>query len=260
GSPFAVQGNAYQPADIAISRDSTRLYIAHSGFIQRSLLSPVTFHTLNLNTGELLDMSRTGFPSEGSGLAAISVDESGQFFVLADNGKNTLHVIRQAMPQIQPPAPVSTQTITLEPYRAFCSGVGPRLCYLATIDGQQQLFYDDIEGFTYEWGTRYELLVTVLPAANPPADGSSLRYVLDSIVSAEPVADDETFEITLPPAIIEQNDDGTYSVLGELRFVCSGLGCELLGDLLAGSDPIGFVMRFPAALGDPFDARLQVER
>ena len=46
-----------------------------------------------------------------------------------------------------------------------------------------QLFYGRIEGFTYEQGYEYELLVKREKVANPPADGSSLKYTLVKEVS-----------------------------------------------------------------------------
>jgi hypothetical protein len=43
-------------------------------------------------------------------------------------------------------------------------------------------FYDAIEGFTYEPGYSYKLLVDVRDIPNPPADGSSRAYRLVLLV------------------------------------------------------------------------------
>ena len=48
------------------------------------------------------------------------------------------------------------------------------------------LFYSQIEGFEYEEGYTYELLVQVDPVENPPADASSLNYTLMEIVDKQP--------------------------------------------------------------------------
>ena len=48
-----------------------------------------------------------------------------------------------------------------------------------------QNFYGEIEGFTHEPGFRYELRVREEPVANPPADGSSLRWTLVKVVSKQ---------------------------------------------------------------------------
>lgn len=64
--------------------------------------------------------------------------------------------------------------------RVPCVGVGPRECLQVRegVDAPWQLFYDAIEGFTYEPGFRYVLRVAERSVPNPPADGSSLAYRL----------------------------------------------------------------------------------
>lgn len=46
-----------------------------------------------------------------------------------------------------------------------------------------QLFYNEIEGFTWEPGYEYRLRVVRLVVSNPPADGSAFRYVLMQVLS-----------------------------------------------------------------------------
>jgi len=61
-----------------------------------------------------------------------------------------------------------------------CVGVAPQKCMLIKQQGygNWNFFYDQIEGFKYEPGYRYKLLVKVTPVENPPADASSLHYKL----------------------------------------------------------------------------------
>lgn len=47
-------------------------------------------------------------------------------------------------------------------------------------------FADSIEGFNYEPGFVYGLVVKKTGVENPPADGSSIKYQLISIVSKDP--------------------------------------------------------------------------
>ena len=78
-------------------------------------------------------------------------------------------------------------------------GVGPMECMQVKEDpdGDYTFFYQQIEGFEFEPGYEYELLVQVDQVENPPADGSSLKYTLIEVVSKTPVdtaagaADDE---------------------------------------------------------------------
>jgi heat shock protein HslJ len=50
-------------------------------------------------------------------------------------------------------------------------------------DKEYELFYDEIEGFNYEAGNEYELLITEEKLVNPPADASSVKYKLVKVVS-----------------------------------------------------------------------------
>lgn len=55
----------------------------------------------------------------------------------------------------------------------------------AGIDGEFGNFYGDIEGYAHEPGIRNVLRVKRYTIKNPPADGSSLAYVLDMVVESE---------------------------------------------------------------------------
>lgn len=50
------------------------------------------------------------------------------------------------------------------------------------------LFYEQIEGFDYEVGNEYELLVSEEKVENPPADASSVKYKLVKMVSKTKVS------------------------------------------------------------------------
>lgn len=260
GFPMDIAGMSFQPTALVIVQSGTTMYVANNGFIGRSLLTPVTVLGINPETGAVTMQDNFGIPSESGVLNAISADSSGQLITVTDAGSNTIQVFRYTRPAIMPPADVQTQTIALAPYRNFCTGVGPQLCYLATIDGEEQFFYNEIEGFEYIWGTTYELRVRVEPVANPPADASSLRYILEEVISAEPVGPDFTFQLSLPPVTITNNNDGTFTILGEQTFTCEEAMCTEIAALLQGTDNIDLVVRFPEAAGEPLQARLQIER
>lgn len=59
---------------------------------------------------------------------------------------------------------------------------------VVTKQNDKQVHYfrmTEIEGFTYQVGNKYELLVKEIHIVAPPADGSSVRYVLSKIISKE---------------------------------------------------------------------------
>lgn len=72
-----------------------------------------------------------------------------------------------------------------------CVGVGPQTCMLIKENPEDEwtYFYDQIEGFEYEEGYTYELLVDIVPVKNPAADASSLRYELKNVISKIPSID-----------------------------------------------------------------------
>jgi hypothetical protein len=82
------------------------------------------------------------------------------------------------------------KTLFVGPELVECVGVAPQQCMQVKedADGEYSLFYNQIEGFTFEPGFEFELSISVETIANPPADGSSLRYSLIEIVSQTPVA------------------------------------------------------------------------
>lgn len=51
--------------------------------------------------------------------------------------------------------------------------------------GEWQFFYQDIEGYTHEPGVRNVLRLKRFNVQDPPADGSSIAYVLDMVVETE---------------------------------------------------------------------------
>ena len=65
-----------------------------------------------------------------------------------------------------------------------CIGVAPMQCMQVRTNpsAEWSFFYSNIEGFEYEPGYQYRLIVDVINVPNPPADGSALRYVLVDLV------------------------------------------------------------------------------
>ncbi|WP_202842699.1 META and DUF4377 domain-containing protein [Luteimonas saliphila] len=53
--------------------------------------------------------------------------------------------------------------------------------------GEWQFFYGEIEGYTHQQGVRNVLRVNRFDVADPPADGSSVAWVLDMVVESETV-------------------------------------------------------------------------
>ena|SRR5690349_21336240 len=82
------------------------------------------------------------------------------------------------------------QVMTMEvaSTRAPCVGVVPMECLQVRWDtnGSWVLFYDSIEGFTWEPGNRYLLRVARREIIDPPADGPSAVFRLLEVLSRVP--------------------------------------------------------------------------
>ncbi len=61
-------------------------------------------------------------------------------------------------------------------------------CLVVRYSDEEELsfFYDSIQGFIFEQGFEYTLLVNVTEIENPPADASSLQYELVEVLQKFP--------------------------------------------------------------------------
>lgn len=68
--------------------------------------------------------------------------------------------------------------------RKPCTGVSPMLCLQVRTEpgAPWQHYYGDIEGFSWQEGVDYVLRIREYTVANPPADGSGRRWVLEEIL------------------------------------------------------------------------------
>lgn len=84
----------------------------------------------------------------------------------------------------------SEKTIYVGPELVDCVGVAPQQCLQVkeSPEADYELFYGQIEGFTFEEGYEYELVIREEQVENPPADASSIRWVLVEEVSRTPAA------------------------------------------------------------------------
>ena len=80
-----------------------------------------------------------------------------------------------------------TKTLMIADHQVDCVGEAPQQCLLIKENESDnwQFFYGGIEGFDYEAGFEYRLEVKVYDVKNPPADGSSKRYVLKRIINKQ---------------------------------------------------------------------------
>lgn len=82
------------------------------------------------------------------------------------------------------------KTLYVAPYTRTCQGMDEMQCMLVreSREGEWLNFYGEIQGFTYEPGYEYVLLVGWREVPNPPADASSREYWLIQTVEKKRAA------------------------------------------------------------------------
>ena len=90
------------------------------------------------------------------------------------------------------------KTVYVGPEKVDCEGEGPQTCYLVKENPEDEwsLWYFEIEGFEYEPGYEYELIVSENNVENPPTGGSSISWTLEEVVNETHVAVSSTDETT----------------------------------------------------------------
>ncbi|MGL4228807.1 MAG: DUF4377 domain-containing protein [Tannerellaceae bacterium] len=87
----------------------------------------------------------------------------------------------------------NTQTLLINSEKIDCMGVAPMKCLqvknLDKADAEWETMYANIKGFEYEPGYIYKIKVKVkeLDKKQVPADGSSIEYTLEKVISKEAV-------------------------------------------------------------------------
>ena len=127
-------------------------------------------------------------------------------------------------------------TILLDDYRAPClDRLVPQWCYLlATAEKPTEFpyFYGDIEGFKFQWGHAYRLLVVQEEA--PESAASRYSYRLIKILSDKKVSPRRSFTITLKapagPPFVHVDESSNIYLFGEVKI--STINAKLKARLL----------------------------
>lgn len=77
------------------------------------------------------------------------------------------------------------QTLTIASMRAKHVTPQPAFWVKVNDNKEWELFYGGIDGFTYEEGYEYKVLVSLTPVENPGPDMSSIKYTLIKLLSKE---------------------------------------------------------------------------
>ena len=123
----------------------------------------------------------TGYLRQNATMLAMSV--------LLGSGTIAIAACTAPDPSTETAPDAEMVTLYVGPEKVDCVGVAPQECLLVrdSPDDEYEFFYSQINGFDYEPGYEYELLVQKTPVENPPADASSIEWTLIEVVSKTPV-------------------------------------------------------------------------
>ncbi len=118
-----------------------------------------------------------------------------------------------------------------------CEGYQVSHCLLAQKEGSDEwtYFYDHIEGFDYQWGVDYEILVQVQEIDLGLSDTSNQQYTLLEVVTETAYASSDAFNYTSrkPHERITEIAPGQFSLLGNKAFTCTEQSCGALRSAIA---------------------------
>ena len=135
-----------------------------------------------------------------------------QYLVLTVMAATFLHCAENAA-KTSSKTPQKNETMTVQHYKVPCQGESVQLCYLVKTQGQNdwEYFYDDIQGFDYEWGHVYTLEVNKTTIENPPQDGSSIAIKLVKVLKKEPVAGSFELPLNMDGTVLLEKGSGDWT-------------------------------------------------
>lgn len=147
----------------------------------------------------------------------------------------------------------------VEGHQAPCTGLFLTTCMVVDQGEGPSLYYDQIDGFAFQWGVRSRIRVEVHRIDDPPEDGSSIEHELIEVIDETPVQPGDTFELVLLPGWAEVAGDD-FVMPNERRLRCDDAQlCDQIRDFLT-SEATGVSARLTVAHpGDPTDAGLALE-
>lgn len=153
---------------------------------------------------------------------------------------------------------IETVLWSLEASKVECQGFILSQCFLIqSVDGQEaEYFYDQIHGFEYEWGHRYELLVDI-SESNNASPNQTKHYSLNSIISKTDYREGATFEyiIRYGEFSVENIATGQYRLPGGPIFTCNTGQCSELEAVLVQDESAVLVFEFGPTTHDPLQLR-----
>jgi Domain of unknown function (DUF4377) len=117
------------------------------------------------------------------------------------------------------------EEIEVSHYKQPCKTLVTAFCLVSRkSEAHPWRLQDWIDGFTPVWGVSARLRVRVRRIANPPADGSSMEYRLEEVLSTTPAPPGTEFELVFAPGWARElvmGEPNALSLKGERSLACA---------------------------------------
>ncbi|MES0488347.1 MAG: DUF4377 domain-containing protein [Leptospirales bacterium] len=132
------------------------------------------------------------------------------------------------------PNQTEEKVVYIKHTKGECRGMVYSLCMITKdrTNGSYDGVYGYINGFHYEWGYNYKLLIEIETLTNPPTDGGSERYTLlqQKDKKLEPLATLFEISVSEPQRLILLASGTEYEIYNEKKFTCSPADCTTIGE------------------------------
>lgn len=124
--------------------------------------------------------------------------------------------------------------LEVAPFKDGCTGVGPTVCLQVREDpgADFQNLHETPDGFEYEWGYSYVIVVVERRRDELLADASSIDRSLDRVVSRTAVSPGTAFQLLVAAEGVQALGDSRFGLFTEpVELTCSeGASCAELED------------------------------
>ncbi|MDJ0911299.1 MAG: DUF4377 domain-containing protein [Woeseiaceae bacterium] len=147
------------------------------------------------------------------------------------------------------------ERLLFDHFQVECFGLGATFCLSASRDDGQtyQGFFAGIEGFNYQWGTTYDVIIASRRVENPPADGPSRTYRLVRILNEADVPAGTLFDLAIRESsgIRATADRNIYEIHFQRLIECATADCQMIESFIAQQFAIRMEFRHADVAGGP---------
>lgn len=149
---------------------------------------------------------------------------------------------------------VDIRYLRIKHHMVECDGFHVGHCFLVQEEGSDEwvYFYDSIDGFDYQWGHDYEILVQTQSIDYALADTSGQRYSLLEVISQSQQDTGTHFRYVSRSSEqgISEIAPGTFSLLGNIAFKCTSQSCAALRSAIAQQHNVVLSFKHPEQATD----------